>query len=62
MTIVTTINGYNGYTKTNDNSYNKHLLQWLQEIWMTIVTTITDYNGTTMTVYICYNKGRLHWY
>lgn len=49
-------------TKTNDNSNNKHLLQWLQEIWMTIVTTITDYNGTTMTVYICYNKGRLHWY
>lgn len=50
-------------TETNDNSYNKHLLQWLQEIRMSIlaVTIKTDFSGTTMTAYNCYNNGCLDW-
>lgn len=42
---------------------NKHLLQWLQEIWMSIlaVTIKTDFSGTTMTAYNCYNNGCLDW-
>lgn len=50
-------------TETNDNSYNKHLLQWLQEIWMSIlaVTIKTDFSGTIMTAYNCYNNGCLDW-
>lgn len=31
-------------TQTDDNSYNKYYLQWLQQRQMTIVTTITGYN------------------